>query len=853
MSLRSKIVIILFAVVVLYAALDRVIQETFVFKSFEVLEEVQAEQDLRRVVQAIQNEVRHLGVRCDDWATWDDTFAFIEDSRLAVEAADVAERIRHDDREKSYIVSNLVPECFHKNNLNLLYLCDASGKVVWGRALELEGDRDFALREFPSERLAPDHPLLAENSKVLVENLPAKFTAEELSNLFLPYGGVRAAEVSPSTTANSGPSPTSSPVPIGTSTTTTSSANVPASTSATSATSSTRPSTTSSAASSGKSSTAASTAPSTTPNENVASARSSTATSNATASTTSNTTPNAASNTTSNTATEAAPGRAHCAGWVRLDTPAMADAARIALSGKIIDGEPIAVRVSDVPGGLLMTERGPMLVSAKPILDSHRKGPARGTVIMGRLLSPELVAALAKQTGVDFAVWRVAEDDLPEAERQILSEVTAQNGDDAHVLRAAGDDKLLAYTTFADIREAPALLIRANIERDITARGATAARYALFSTIGASVLILSVLLHLLQRTVLRPIAALTEQAVAVGKSEDFTKKLDFDRSDEIGTLSREFETMMEKLADSRAALVKAARAAGMSEIATGVLHNVGNVLNSVNVSATLVADKARSAGLEDLKLALKTVQDSTGDLLTFVEKDPRGEHLYPLLKSLAKELESERETIAREAKTLTEGIEHIKELIQSQQSHAGRSGVLEMVSLQDEIDAAVNMTGQSIHGRAYQVVREFEDVGPRAIDRHRLKEILVNVIQNARQAMQAKEDASLAAASAANGSNAAPSATGSRLVLRLKSISDERVRIEVADNGVGISRENLSRIFTHGFTTKKTGHGFGLHASANAATEMGGSLKVESDGPGTGATFILEVPVAIHDVAGVCP
>lgn len=749
MSLRSKIVIILFTVVVMYAALDRVIQEVVVFKSFEALEEAQAERDLRRVVQAIQSEVRHLGVRCDDWATWDDTYRFIDDSRRAEQALDVADRTRFGDRARDYIVSNLVPECFHKNNLNLLYICDSDGKVVWGRGLDLEGDRDFGLHDFPSERLAPDHPLLVENTRILIENLPGSFTSDDLRKLFLPFGGVRSAEV----------------------------------------------------------------------------------------------------------ALDPMSARAQSSGSVRMETPEAADAALSGLSNKEVAGHAIRLKASEAPGGLLMTERGPMLVSAKPVLNNQRQGPARGTVIMGRLLSPALVAALARQTGVDFAVWRVQEEDLAAAEQQVLNEVTAQAGEDAHVIRVSDEDTLHAYTTYSDIRQAPALLIRANIVRDITARGATAARYALLSTVVAGILILSVLLQLLQRAVLKPIAALTEQAVQVGRSEDFTRKLNLDRADEIGTLSREFDAMMEKLADSRAALVKAARAAGMSEIATGVLHNVGNVLNSVNVSATLVADKARSAGLDDLKGALRAVQESTDDLVTFLQQDPRGKHLYPLLKSLAADLESERETIAREAKTLTQGIEHIKELIQSQQSHAGRSGVLECISLKEEIEVAVNMTGLGIQGRGIEVVREYDDLPPCAVDRHRLKEILVNVIQNAWQSVQAREEGTRPQASADGTPNAGLDGSGaatsrSRLTLRLKKDDRGRVRIEVADNGLGIPRENLSRIFTHGFTTKKTGHGFGLHASANAAKEMGGALTVHSAGLGTGATFILDLPVEKHQGAG---
>jgi signal transduction histidine kinase len=258
-----------------------------------------------------------------------------------------------------------------------------------------------------------------------------------------------------------------------------------------------------------------------------------------------------------------------------------------------------------------------------------------------------------------------------------------------------------------------------------------------------------------------------------------------------------------------------------------LLHNVGNALNSVNTSAALIAERTSSSAPEDLRTTLAAVRDSAGDLATFLQRDPRGPHLLPLLVALADQIHAEQAVLETEVRALTEGVDHIQSLIQAQQGAAGRAGVLETVDLREPIEAALGMTAPG--GRPdehIEIVREFQEVAPGPIDRHRLMEILVNLVQNARQAIQA-------------GTPSAP-----RLTLRLAPLGPARARIEVEDNGVGIAPENLSRIFTHGFTTRRNGHGFGLHASANAATEMGGVLRVRSHGLGRGATFELELPIA---------
>ena len=127
------------------------------------------------------------------------------------------------------------------------------------------------------------------------------------------------------------------------------------------------------------------------------------------------------------------------------------------------------------------------------------------------------------------------------------------------------------------------------------------------------------------------------------------------------------------------------------------------------------------------------------------------------------------------------------------------------------------------------VRREFDAVPPVRVDRHKVLQILVNLFRNAR--------------------HACTPATGDDkvLTLRVGMHDNGRVKFAVCDNGVGIAPENLTRIFAHGFTTKTDGHGFGLHSGANAAKEMGGSLQAYSDGPGHGADFILELPIAARN------
>jgi ligand-binding sensor domain-containing protein/signal transduction histidine kinase len=280
-----------------------------------------------------------------------------------------------------------------------------------------------------------------------------------------------------------------------------------------------------------------------------------------------------------------------------------------------------------------------------------------------------------------------------------------------------------------------------------------------------------------------------------------------------------------KLAEAQQSLVELSRLSGMAEVATGVLHNVGNALNSVNVGATVISAKLRDTRLENLSTAVNMLQEHTHDLASFVQEDPRGQRVLPYLAKLAQHLQTERDEVVNELQSLTGHIDHIKEIVSTQQDYAKVSSLTDIVSIPEVVKQALKMAEASLNRHHVEVMCEIEDVPDISAPKHKLVEILVNLVRNAKQAVLEHN--------------------GPRREVRVcvKRHSTNHIRVEVHDTGIGLAPENLTRIFAHGFTTKRDGHGFGLHAGALAARQMGGSLRAESRGIGFGAVFILELPV----------
>jgi len=289
------------------------------------------------------------------------------------------------------------------------------------------------------------------------------------------------------------------------------------------------------------------------------------------------------------------------------------------------------------------------------------------------------------------------------------------------------------------------------------------------------------------------------------------------------TTHREAE---EALRLSQQKLLETSRLAGMAEVATGVLHNVGNVLNSVNVSAGLVVEKLRRSKAPKLAKAAALLTGHNGDLGEYLTNDVNGQKLPDYLAKLGEFFILENSELLNEVDQLSRNIEHIKEVVAMQQSYAKVSGVFENLQAHRLVEDAIAMNIGAFERHGVKVERRFSNVPPVRVDRHKVLQILINLIRNAKYALDDVER------------------TDKKLIISISAANERFVHIVVADNGIGILPENLTRVFAHGFTTRKGGHGFGLHSGANAARSMGGAISVASPGIEQGATFTLELPIA---------
>lgn len=280
-----------------------------------------------------------------------------------------------------------------------------------------------------------------------------------------------------------------------------------------------------------------------------------------------------------------------------------------------------------------------------------------------------------------------------------------------------------------------------------------------------------------------------------------------------------------KAAELSEQLIMASRRAGMADVADSVLHNIGNVLNSVNISASLVTEQLQQSKLSSLTKLSELIQEYKEDLGAFIKTDPRGAHLAEYLINLTHYWQEEKTAVSKELSSLSNNIDHIRGIVAMQQSMSKSVGVVDTVVVADVLEDALKVNESLIKGKEIQILRNYKKSPTIQIDKIKLLQIVVNLLRNAVESLLESK------------------VMPQQLTLEILPKDDENIIIKIIDNGVGISEENLSKLFTHGFTTKANGHGFGLHTSILAAQELRGKLTLTSTGLGKGATAELLLPI----------
>ncbi|MFO0977190.1 MAG: CHASE4 domain-containing protein [Planctomycetaceae bacterium] len=480
------------------------------------------------------------------------------------------------------------------------------------------------------------------------------------------------------------------------------------------------------------------------------------------------------------------------------------------------------VTVDDSLSGLIETAQGPMLIASCPIVPSNRKGDPIGVMTMGRLLTKERISELAQRTHLDVSFLFRESEELTPRERRFLDGTAISK----HI-ETSEDGSLSACTTLKDVSGRPLVLIRLSMSRTVTQQGAIAARAAMWCSLGGALMTALGTGMALRRRVMEPLQEMADHATRVGVQDDLDARIRFRRNDEIGKLAATFNLMVARLADSRDKLQEAAHRAGMAEIASEVLHNVGNAVNSAGCSVEMLTERLESSRLPGLDMAIALLSEQAPRAAEFFAHDPRGPKLIHYLETLNGTLQREHGECLSELRRLTETVAHIRSVITSQQDHARKSDFRQKVGLQELLDETLHINEQLLTGTGIRVHIEAPELPLLRINRSRISQVLVNLQKNAILSML----------SVPNKEHV--------LTVSVREEAENTLAISVTDTGTGMTSEVQSRLFQQGFTTRSTGSGLGLHYCANVIRDIGGQISAYSSGPGTGATFRITIPGAI--------
>jgi PAS domain S-box-containing protein len=279
-----------------------------------------------------------------------------------------------------------------------------------------------------------------------------------------------------------------------------------------------------------------------------------------------------------------------------------------------------------------------------------------------------------------------------------------------------------------------------------------------------------------------------------------------------------------ELASLNKELQSSAHTAGMAEVANCVLHNIGNALNSVNITVKLLMERMAQTRVEGLKKLIELLNANKNNLSEFIRTDQTGKILPEYLSAVSNYLEDEKTYFSKELSDLNSKIEHIKSIIAMQQSISGSINITEKVDIHNLLEDALAFNNEFFEKNEIHIRRDYAKIPPIFVDKVKTMQALINILKNASESLMESKR------------------SDKKIIIKTRESDSNFIYVEITDNGIGIKAEDIKKVFSYGFTTKKAGHGFGLHSSALNLQQVGGSLKAYSSGVDRGATFILTLP-----------
>lgn len=488
-----------------------------------------------------------------------------------------------------------------------------------------------------------------------------------------------------------------------------------------------------------------------------------------------------------------------------------------ALTGRAVgDGQPV---------GMLEGGDDPVLgvsVSVPQALTSSLEEPVPGmehrVVLIGDL---RLEDVGTRARGTEVELLDLAEQELPAALSAVDPAELRRGGSFSDVVEGGH----LTARVLEDPAGRAAFLLLTRAEGPHGALIPPAVKQSLVWEALAAAFVLVLAMGFTVRYVTRPMAGLEQHARRLARSEHGTLAFHSSEWRDFRRLGDALDEMLAKIQHDRSECVRSARIAGMSDVSMAVVHNAGNVLNSINVSTQFLAREIATLGVSDMRSLVAELEEHKEDFASYVSDDPNGRFMIPFLSAMAVALEDLQARCLQELESVDSGIEHVVDLIRSQERYAIGAAVIEEARIQDVLNMALNIASMTNpRSSLVQVVRSYSKLPTVRIDRHKLTSILINVVSNAMEALVPEE------------------IDERRLELSVYSMSKDRFVIEVTDTGLGIAPEHLDEIFNSGFTTKDGAAGHGLHTTANLCNEMGIAIGAVSEGAGRGTTIKLRVP-----------